>query len=57
MRAYADACIEHAADAETPNDLYVLNGAARAIAGDPSVLTAVLGRLDAGQYADGQIDL
>lgn len=57
MRAYADACIEHAAGAETPNDLYVLNGAARAIAGDPSVLTAVLRRLDAGQYADGRIDL
>lgn len=57
MRDYADACIEHAAGAQTPNDLYVLNGAARAIAGDPSVLTAVLGRLDAGQYADGQIDL
>jgi hypothetical protein len=57
MRAYADACIEHAANAQTPNDLYVLNGAARAIAGDPSVLTAVLAKLDAGQYADGQIDL
>lgn len=57
MRGYADACIEHAAGAQTPNDLYVLNGAARAIAGDPSVLTAVLGRLDAGQYAGGQIDL
>jgi hypothetical protein len=57
MRAYADACIEHAAGAETPNDLYVLNGAARAIAGDPAVLTAVLGRLDAGQYAGGRIDL
>lgn len=57
MRAYADACIEHAADAQTPNDLYVLGGAARAAAGDPSVLTAVLGRLDAGRYADGRIDL
>jgi hypothetical protein len=57
MRAYADACIEHAAAAETPNDLYVLNGAARAIAGNPTVLTEVLGRLDAGQYADGLIDL
>ncbi|MBV8859001.1 MAG: hypothetical protein JOZ02_18860 [Acidobacteria bacterium] len=57
MRDYADACIEHAAGAQTPNDLYVLNGAARAIAGDPSVLTAVLGKLDAGQYAGGRIDL
>lgn len=57
MRAYADACIEHAANAQTSNDLYVLNGAARAIAGDPSVLTAVLSKLDAGQYAGGQIDL
>jgi len=57
MRAYADACIEHAADARTPNDLFVLNGAARAIAGDPSVLAAVLRRLDAGQYAGGRIDL
>jgi hypothetical protein len=57
MRDYADACIEHAANAQTPNDLYVLNGAARAIAGDPSVLTEVLGRLDAGQYAGGHIDL
>jgi hypothetical protein len=57
MRAYADACIEHAAGAQTPNDLYVLGGAARAAAGDPSVLAAVLRRLDAGQYAGGQIDL
>ncbi|HEX8685634.1 MAG TPA: hypothetical protein VF654_04005, partial [Pyrinomonadaceae bacterium] len=57
MRAYADACIEHAAGAQTPNDLYVLNGAARAVAGDPSVLTEVLGRLDAGQYAGGRINL
>lgn len=57
MRAYAEACIEHAANAQNPNDLYVLNGAARAIAGDPAVLTEVLGKLDAGQYADGRIDL
>lgn len=57
MRDYAEACIEHAAGAQEPNDLYVLNGAARAIAGDPAVLTEVLGKLDAGQYAGGRIDL
>ncbi len=57
MRDYANACLEHAAGAQTSNDLYVLNGAARAAAGDPAVLAEILGRLDAGQVAGGQITL
>jgi hypothetical protein len=57
MRDYANACFDHAAGAQTSNDLYVLNGAARAISGDPSVLTDALTRLDAGQVAGGRINL
>lgn len=57
MRDYANACFEHAAGAQTSNDLYFLNGAARAVAGDPSVLTDALTRLDAGQVAGGRINL
>ena len=57
MRDYADACFEHAAGAETTNDLYVLNGAARALSGDSAVLADALRRLDSGQVAGGQLDL
>jgi hypothetical protein len=57
MRDYANACFDHAAAAETSNDLHFLNGAARAAAGDPAVLTEILGRLDAGQVAGGRLTL
>jgi hypothetical protein len=57
MRDYANACFERADSAQTSNDLYFLNGAARAVAGDPSVLTDALTRLDAGQVAGGRINL
>ena len=57
MRDYANACFEHAANAQTSNDLHFLNGAARAVAGDASVLTDALTRLDAGQVAGGRINL
>lgn len=57
MRDYANAAVEHAADAQTSNDLQFLGGAARAAAGDPTVLANLLGRLDAGQVAGGRVNL
>ena len=57
MRDYATAAINHAARAETSNDLQMLNGAARAMAGDSGVLTEILGKLDRKQFAGGDIDL
>ncbi|HEX8355414.1 MAG TPA: hypothetical protein VF611_21080, partial [Pyrinomonadaceae bacterium] len=57
MRDYANASVDHAAAAETSNDLHFLNGAARAAAGDPAVLADVLGRLDAGRAAGGRVTL
>ncbi|HEV2861534.1 MAG TPA: hypothetical protein VGX48_11040 [Pyrinomonadaceae bacterium] len=52
MRDYANAAIAHAADPQEGNDLHFVNGAARAAAGDPTVLADLLRRLDAGQMGD-----
>lgn len=57
MRDYAVSAIEHAAKAQTSNDLQMLNGAARAMSGDPKVLSEILTKLDAGALGDGKIGL